>query len=122
MDTEDSALSGSVSVNSSTRFLSSLMGRSGRLSCVFKTVQSCFLYANALQPGPWKPAQAMENLDANILRGRNAFAKFRDFFVQILVVKRFDNFAFDKSVQVGQVRDHSGGFVHRAGDGHFHDV
>src|ERR1700688_2067449 len=98
MDTEDSAPPGSFSVNSSTRFLSSLMGRSGSLACVFKTVQSRFLDAHALQRGPGKPAQAIENFDANIFRGRNVLAKFRDFFVQILVVEGLNNFGFDKSV------------------------
>src|SRR5579863_10683501 len=107
MDWGDSLLSGSVSVNSSTRFLSSLMGRSGKLSCVFKTVQSGFLDAHSLQPGPRKPAQAIENLDADIFRRRNNLAKFRNFFVQVLVVEGFDDFVFDKRVQVGQIRDHS---------------
>src|ERR1700693_5434093 len=122
MDSRDAAPPGSVSVNSSTRFLSSLMGRSGRLSCVFKTVQSSFLDAYALQPGAGKPAEAIENFDANIFLGWNILAKFRNFFVQILMVERFNDFAFDKSVKIIQVRDHSRGLIHRAGDGHFHDV
>src|SRR5579863_5319147 len=122
MDAGDSTPTGSVSVNSSTRFLSSLMGRSCRLSCVFKTVQSCFLDAHALQPGAGKPAQAVENLDANIFRGWNIFAKYIDFFIQVLVVEGFDDFAFDKRVEVGQIRDHACGAVHRPGKGDFHDV
>src|SRR5579863_5052352 len=122
METEESAPSGSVSVNSSTRFLSSLMGCSGRLSCIFKAVQSCFLDAHALQPGPGEPAQAVENFDANIFRGRDIFTKSRDFFIQVLVVERFDNFPFDKSIKISQVRNHPRCLVDRAGYGHFDDV
>src|SRR5216684_9048606 len=107
MDADDSAPPGSVSVNSSTRFLSSLMGRSGRRACIFKTVQSRFFNAHALQPSPGKKAQAVENLDTNIFRGRNAFAKFRDFFVQVFVVEWFNNFTVHKSIKIGQIRDHS---------------
>src|SRR6266404_6908895 len=102
MDTEDSVPPGSVSVNSSTRFLSSLMVRSGRLTCIFKTVQSGLFHAYTLQPGAGKPAQAIEDFDANIFRGRNILAKLRDFFIQVLVVEGFDDFAFDKRVKVGQ--------------------
>src|ERR1700683_3283527 len=98
MDSRHSAMPGSVNVNSSTRFLSSLMGRSGRLSCVFKTVQCCFLDAHALQPGPGEPAEAIENFNTNIFRSWNIYAKFIDLFVQVLVVERFDDFAFDKGI------------------------
>src|SRR5580700_2275029 len=122
MDSAATALPGSVSVNSSTRLLSSLMGRSLGLSCIFKTVQSSFFDAHAFQPGAGKPAQAVKNFDTKIFRGRNGFAKFRDFFVQVLVVKRFDNFAFDKRVQVAQIRDHSRGLIDWAGACYFQNV
>src|ERR1017187_5364888 len=100
MDSEDFAPPGSASVNSSTRFLSSLMGRSGRFSRVFKTIQSCFLDSYTLQRGLGKPAQAIKNLDTNIFRGRNVLAKLRNFLVQVLMVEGFDDFAVDKSVKV----------------------
>src|SRR5580693_2470278 len=117
MDADDFAPSGSFSVNSSTRFRSSLMGRSRSLSSVFKTVQPGLFNTNTLQRGPLKAFQTFENLDANIFRGRNILAKLRDFFVQVLVVEGFNDFAFNKGVEIGEVRDHSRGPIHRAGDG-----
>ena len=69
-----------------------------------------------------KLAQAIENLDAKIFGCRHMFAKFRNLFIQVFTIERFDHCALDECIEVGQVCDHSRGRVHRTRHGDFDDV
>src|SRR5579871_485647 len=122
MDSFGSTPSGSFSVNSSTRFRSSLMGRSPRFSRVFKTVLPGLFDAHALQAGPPKSAQPLKYFDADILRRRDALAEFRDLLVQVLMIERLDHLTLDERIEVGKIGNHSRSRIDRPRDSHFHDV
>ena len=67
-------------------------------------------------------AQAIKNLDAQILRCRHALAKFGDLFIQIFMVERLDHFALNKRIEVAQICNHSGCWSDAARHRNFHNV
>jgi len=59
-----------------------------------------------------KRFQPPVNLDAQILGGRYFIEKCGDIFIERFVIEFLENLAFDESVQIGEIRDHAGGWVY----------
>ncbi len=80
--------------------------------CILEAIISGFLDADALKLCVGKRLQAPVNLDAQILGGRYFIEKHRDIFIERFVIEFLENLTFDESVQVGEIRDHAGGWVY----------
>ena len=90
-----------------------------RRRCIFKTVLARLFDSHALDAGVGKTGEALKNHTADILRGRHAFAKFRNLLVHVRVVERIENLLSHETIEIREIRNHARCRINRAGNTYF---
>src|SRR5260370_20735717 len=94
----------------------------GLVHLVLETIVGSFFDANGFEFCDRESFQALENFHAQIFRCWHRMAKCRNLILQRAMIKWLDHTFVYESIELGEIRNHAGGRIDRAGETHFQSV